>query len=283
VALPGVAWLVVLFAVPFYAILAVACGDTDPIFGQPIPQWNPLQWKGDAFVDVWDGFVHGTEFRRPFLRTGLFVGTALALCYLIGYPVAYFVARHGGRRKAVWLGLLLAPFWISYLMRMLAWVNLLQDDGYASRALGAVGLEWFMRPEPTLVLGLVYGYVPFLILPLYAALDRIDARLIEASRDLGVGPWQTFRRVTLPLSRQGMLAAGVITALPMLGDYYTRDLLAPSTRTTMVGNQIQFLLRQSGASKQTGAALVVVFSALLAGLMVWYLRATSVDTQEARA
>ena len=142
----------------------------------------------------------------------MYVGAALPICFLIGYPVAYYVARYAGRRRGLLLALLLAPFWINYLMRMLAWVNLLQDDGYVNDVTAAVGLgrvNWLDGRAVTVVLGLVYGYVPFLVLPLFAALDRIDGRVLEASRDLGIGPAATFLRVTLPLSRQGMLAAAV--------------------------------------------------------------------------
>jgi spermidine/putrescine transport system permease protein len=132
-----------------------------------------------------------------------------------------------------------------------------------------------------LVLGLVYGYIPFFILPLYAALDRIDTRLLEASRDLDVGPVRTFLHVTLPLSRQGLLASSVITVLPMFGDYYTHDLVSPSNRTSMIGNQIDQFLRQS-SGQRTGAALVLALSAFLAILMAYYLYSTSVAAREAR-
>ncbi len=292
---PGVAWLVVFFAVPLYAVLAVACGRDDAA-GDPQPVWNPLRWSlgrravpelgvpGDGFRGVWAGLGDGT-FGPPALRTFVYVGIALAACCLIGYPVAYYVARHGGRRKGLLLGLLLAPFWISYLMRMLAWVNLLQPDGYVNDVLDAVpglsGRTWLDGGPVPLVLGLIYGYVPFFILPLYAALDRLDVRLLEASRDLHAGAVRTFLHVTLPLSRQGLLAAAVITALPMFGDYYTHDLVSPSNRTTMIGNQIEAFLRQ-GSGQRTGAAMVVVLAAFLAVLMVYYLVSTNAAAREAR-
>ena len=130
------------------------------------------------------------------------------------------------------------------------------------------------------MLGLVYGYVPFLVLPLYAALDRIDTRMLEASRDLGMGRAATFLRVTLPLSRQGMLAAAVLTALPMAGDYYTADLLSGSPRTSMIGNQIEFYLFR-GAQKAAGASLVIILSALLLVAMYWYLRAVDRAARDA--
>jgi spermidine/putrescine transport system permease protein len=161
----------------------------------------------------------------------------------------------------------------------------LQTDGYVNDVAAVVPFvsptNWLDGRWYTVVFGLVYGYLPFFVLPLYSALDRIDHRLIEASRDLGIGPIATFRRVTLPLSRQGLLAAGAITALPMFGDYYTQDLLSQSPSTSMIGNQINTFLR-SGASKQTGAALVLVLSMFLAILMAYYLWSTNAASTEVR-
>ena len=193
-------WLVALFVVPFYGVLAVAFGDVDPIFGNAVPVWNPLRVELHSFGDILERVV-SAELGAVFVRTVVYVGSALAICFLIGFPVAYYVARFAGRRRGLLLALLLAPFWISYLMRMLAWVNLLQTDGYVNDITAAVGLgrvSWLDGRAFTVILGLVYGYVPFLVLPLFAALDRIDPRVLEASRDLGMGPAATFLRVTLP-------------------------------------------------------------------------------------
>jgi spermidine/putrescine transport system permease protein len=284
-ALPGVVWLLLLFVVPFYGVLAVAFGRVDPIFGSPVPVWNPLDWNTTTFGDVLHNVFYG-PFRTVFLRTLLYVGCALALCFVIGYPVAYYIARHGGRRKGLLLALILAPFWINYIMRMLAWINLLQDDGYVNDILTGLHItdgpvNWLNGRAVSVVLGLVYGYIPFFILPLYAALDRIDGRLLEASRDLGVSPARTFLHVTLPLSKSGMLAAAVITALPMFGDYYTADLLSGAPRTSMIGNQIQFFLLNS-SEKAVGASLVIALSALLIVLMAYYLYSTDRATRMAR-
>jgi ABC-type spermidine/putrescine transport system permease subunit I len=123
------------------------------------------------------------------------------------------------------------------------------------------------------IFALVYGYIPFLILPLFVALDRIDQRQIEAARDLGASPRSAFMRVTLPLSFPGMLAGIVLVTLPMFGDYYTADLVSASTQTNMIGNQIDEFMRQ-GSEKVTGAALTLLLSAFLLGLMFYYLRTT---------
>jgi spermidine/putrescine transport system permease protein len=290
--LPGTAWLVALFVVPFYAIAAVAFGGFDPILLRPVPRWNPLAWQFDAARDTVQSIVDG-PLRGVFGRTFAYVALSMSLCFLIGYPVAYFIARHAGRWRNVLLVCLIIPFWMSYMMRMLAWVNLLNPEGgWVSRALNAIGAPalvealrlgdgsdvWFGQPV-TVILGLVYGYLPFFVLPLYASLDRIDGRLLEASRDLGVSSRTTFLRVTLPLSVPGILAAVVITALPMFGDYYTNTILSGSPRTEMIGNQIEFLTRTT--EPQRGAVLVLVLSALLLVLMAYYLVVTLRSTRDA--
>ena len=291
--LPGTGWLIALFIVPFYAIAAVAFGGVDPIFGSAVPRWNPLTWSFTASHEVLTEIVSGS-LGSVFLRTFSYVALALALCFAIGYPVAYYLARYAGRTRMFLLACIVLPFWMSYLMRMLAWVNLLNPEGgWASQALNALhaprlfemiglgngGEVWFGQPI-TVVMGLVYGYIPFFILPLYAALDRIDMRYIEAARDLGASARSAFLRVTLPLSVPGILAASVITALPMFGDYYTNTILSGSPGTQMVGNQIELYITRS-QQPQKGAVLVLVLSALLLVLMWYYLIITTRSQREA--
>lgn len=277
-AAPGVGWLVAFFVVSVYAVMAVAFGTVDPILRTARPEFNPLGWDATAMRDVLDRIVGG-DLGTVFLRTVGFVAAALAGCVAIGYPVAYFVARKAGRHRSLLLVLLVLPFWISYLMRMLAWTNLLQTDGLVNEVLQFLHLQdtprnWLDGDWQTVVWGLVYGYVPFFILPLYSTLERIDGRLIEAGRDLGASATQTFLRVTLPLSVPGLLAAGVITILPMFGDYYTNTYLTSgSPKTEMIGNQIEGYLLGTG-QPQTGASLVLVLMAFLFVLMAYYLVVT---------
>lgn len=278
-ALPGVAWLCLFFLLPFYVILCVALGSVHPIFLTPQPEWNPLQWDTSAFEFVLERlFTRGEAFQVVFLRTITYVVIATGLSLLIAYPVAYFVARHGGRWKGLLLAGLIAPFFISYLMRMLAWINLLQDDGWVNDALLWVGIldaprNWLDGRASSVILGMVYGYVPFMILPLYAFLDRIDQSLLEAARDLGASRFQTFRLVTLPLSMPAILAGIAIIALPMFGDYYTPDLLSQSPNTSLIGNQINLYIR-GGQQVPVGAALVICLMLFLAVLMAYYVFAT---------
>ena len=279
-ALPGVVWLCIFFLLPFYVILCVALGTVDPIFQTPSPEWNPLQWNTSAFEFVFEGlFTHGAAFETVFVRTSVYVVVATVLSLLIAYPVAYYVARYGGRWKGLLLVGLIAPFFISYLMRMLAWINLLDTEGYINKILTFLHvvpqpIDWLSGRPSTVIMGLIYGYIPYMVLPLYAFLDRIDANLLEAGRDLGAGPARTFFRVTLPLSRPGILAALVIVSLPMFGDYYTNNLLSQSPRTTMLGNLIDEAYGSTGQGPRA-AVFVIILMTLLLIPMFYYLRSTA--------
>jgi ABC-type spermidine/putrescine transport system permease subunit I len=277
-AAPGIIWLVLLFIVPFYAVLAIAMGKLDQLFESPVAVWNPLQWSSSNVIDVARDLVGSASFAGPIvIRTVLYVAIGSLLCLLIGYPAAYFVARFAGRRKGLFLILLIAPFWISYMMRMLAWVDLLQTNGYANKALGWFGISpvnWLGGKPATVILGLVYGYIPYLILVLYAGLDRIDPALIEAGRDLGLGRVRTFVRITLPLSRQPILTGLLITVLPMIGDYYTNQLLSGAASTSMIGNLIQGQLGTPGLEGQ-GAVLSLLLLLVLLIPMIYYVVATN--------
>jgi ABC-type spermidine/putrescine transport system permease subunit I len=279
-AAPGAGFLLLLFVVPFYVVLAVAAGGVNPFFESPVPVWDPLHWSGASFAGTWHAFVGaGAYLGGPVARTLAYTAIASALALVVAYPVAYFVSRHAGRRKVLFLVLLVSPFWVSYMMRMLAWIDLLQTDGYVNRVLGFLHLtshpvDWLGGQAATVVLGLVYGYIPYLVVVLYAGLDRIDARLLEAARDLGLGRWRTFWRVTVPLSRQTVLAGAFITVLPMLGDYFTNQLLSGSPGNTMIGNVVENDLQTAGLGGQ-GAALSLVLLVVLLAPMIYYVVSTA--------
>src|SRR6516165_8003067 len=285
-AAPGIIWLVLLFIVPFYVICAIAGGYVNQVFGYPVAVWNPLQWSSANFSAAMRDVAGSAAFVGPIIvRTLIYVAVAALIALVIAYPAAYFVARFAGRRKGLFLVLLIAPFWVSYMMRMLAWIGLLQTDGYVNKALMFLHLinqpvDWLGGLGPTVVLGLVYGYIPYLILVLYAGLDRIDPALIEAGRDLGLGRIRTFVRVTLPLSRQAILAGMLITVLPMLGDYFTNQLLSGTTGTTMVGNVIDDQL-QTPAFQAEGAVLSLMLLLALTIPMVYYVIATNRSSRSA--
>jgi spermidine/putrescine transport system permease protein len=213
------------------------------------------------------------------------VGYALAtvvLCLVLGYPVAYYIARHGGRHKHVLIALVVLPFFVNYLVRTYAWVALLADEGLANGLLADIGLRdepvRFLNTPWAVVGGLVYGYLAFMILPLYAALDRMDPAVIEAGKDLYGSRWETFRHVTWPISFQGVLAGSVLVFLPAVGDFVSATLLG-GPETYMIGNLIQ--QQFFGAEDWPfGAALTTVMMAFLLVWMVLYLRSAARATSE---
>ena len=265
---------------PFYVIVCVTFGKLNPITQVPVPVYSPARWNPAIFSFVWSNLTHANGlYEAPLVRTFVYVGIATSVCFVIGYPFAYFMARHAGRFKGVFLTLFFAPFWISYMLRMLSWISLLEDNGYVNRILTSIGVlnhpYPFLDGKPsTVIIGLAYGYVPFMVLPLYATLDRIHPSFLEAGRDLGGSPLKTFLRVTLPLSRQAILAGFVICSLPMFGDYFTQQLLADTANTRMIGNAIVDSLVQP-IFVSRGAALILVLIVLLLVPILYYLRSTN--------
>ncbi|MEP7060081.1 MAG: ABC transporter permease [Actinomycetota bacterium] len=265
---------------PFYVVLAITFGGVTAILRAPKPLWNPLEWRPPVMSFTLSNLVHSDGlYYQAFVHTVLFVVIATALCLLIGYPFAYFLARRAGRFRGLFLVLFFAPFWISYMLRMLAWISLLEDNGYVNKFLTGTGIltkpyPWLAGKPVTLILGLVYGYVPYMILPLFATLDRIHPSLLEAGRDLGGSPARTFFRVVIPQSRQAILAGFVVCGLPMFGDYFTQQLLANTSGTRMIANSISDALAQP-IFVARGAALILVLLVLLVLPILYYLRSTN--------
>jgi len=271
--------------VPFYVVVSVAFGTTD-FFRNPLPVYQPWYWSASGFTDVLGRFVGADAFYRPALiRTLIYVPTASLICLVVGYGVAYYVSRHAGRQRRLLLILLIAPFWINYLMRIYSWQGLLQRDGWFDRFLMTIHvirtpINWLDGRTITVIIGLVYGYLPYMIIPLFGQLDRIPPALIEAGRDLGASPAETFRRVTLPMSKQAILAGLVIVSLPMFGDYYTNTLLG-SANTSMFGNLIDNAVATPGGGPQA-ASLVLMLTVFLLIPMFYFLRQSSRARDEAR-
>jgi spermidine/putrescine transport system permease protein len=275
-------WLCLFVVIPAYAVVAMAFG-TENLLLQPVPAWNPATWNPGWVSKAFSGALPGGEYWPAVRNTLVYVTAALALCFAIGYPVAYYVARHAPKRwKPLLVILLVIPFWVSYLLRMLAWIGLLSSDGYINKLLIDLGIahppDWLNGNAYSVIIALVYGYIPYFILPVFAGIDRIDSSQIEAARDLGATPRQAFMRVTLPLSRPSILAGAALVVLPMFGDYYTNDLISASPRTNMLGNEINLFV-QGGSEKNLGAALVLVLMAILLVLMAYYVYATARDAR----
>jgi len=282
-AAPATIWLAVLFVLPFYVVFGIAFGTVD-ILQSPLPVYQPWYWSYATFNQTLTRFFGAHPFYLPALeRTLVYVPLASLICVVLGYAVAYYVARHGGRLKGLILVLLISPFWISYLMRIYAWQSLLEPEGFINRVLLDVRLiatpvSWLVGRPVTVILGLVYGYIPYMILPIYGQLDRIDQSLLECGRDLGASPARTFLRVTLPLSRQAILAGLVIVSLPMFGDYYTNNLLG-GVKTSMFGNLIDTSIGNQGGGAEA-ASLVLILMVLLLIPLAYYLRSTKRATEE---
>jgi spermidine/putrescine transport system permease protein len=195
-----------------------------------------LPFTGESFARLFDP-LYITILLRSFWIAGL----ATALSLLLGFPLALFVAQSGAR-KNLYLSLVILPFWTSFLIRTYAWMFLLRDTGLINTALQSLHL--IREPLPMLyndgavILGLVYGYLPFMVLPLYATLERLDPSLLEAAADLGARPLTALRRVTLPLAAPGFRAGAILVFVPCLGTYLTSDLLGGS-KTILIGNLVQ--------------------------------------------
>jgi spermidine/putrescine transport system permease protein len=265
---PGGVWLVLLFVTPLAFLLALSFGYTDDlgeaIYGTRLDNYERL--IDPAYVPV-------------LLRSVGFALAAVALCLLIGYPVAYYIAIFGGRWKNVLIVLVVLPFFINYLIRTYAWIAMLGDDGLVNGVFDT-SIRFINTPW-AVIGGLVYGFLAFMILPIYAALDRMDPSLIEAGKDLYGGPWETFRHVTWPHTVGGVLAGSVLVFLPAVGDFVAASLLG-GPEEVMIGNLIQQQF-QASDNWPFGAALTIAMMTVLLILMSFYLRASAREARELRA
>jgi spermidine/putrescine transport system permease protein len=266
--IPGGLWLLLLFVTPLAFLLALSFGYTDDL-GEAIYSTE---------LDNYERLVD-PDYVPVLLRSVGFALAAVALCLLIGYPVAYYIAVFGGRWKNVLIALVVLPFFVNYLIRTYAWIAMLGDDGLVNGVLDS-SIRFINTPY-AVVGGLVYGFLTFMILPIYAALDRMDPSLIEAGKDLYGGPWDTFRHVTLPHSMQGVLAGSLLVFLPAVGDFVAASLLG-GPEEVMIGNLIQQQF-QASDNWPFGAALTIAMMAFLLILMSFYLRAAAREAKEARA
>jgi spermidine/putrescine transport system permease protein len=266
--LPGGLWLLLLFVTPVVFLLALSFGYTDDL-GEAIYSTR---------LDNYERLVDPDYLPVLFRSVGFALATVV-LCLLIGYPVAYYIAVFGGRWKNVLIALVVLPFFVNYLIRTYAWIAMLGDDGLVNGVLDS-SIRFINTPY-AVIGGLVYGFLAFMILPIYAALDRMDPALIEAGKDLYGGPWETFRHVTLPHTMQGVLAGSVLVFLPAVGDFVAASLLG-GPEEVMVGNLIQQQF-QASDNWPFGAALTI---AMMAFLLIWmslYLRAAAREAKEAPA
>jgi spermidine/putrescine transport system permease protein len=268
---PVTVWLGLFFLVPLLFILAYSFG-TSGIYGGITLGFNP-----GNYLRVFDPL-----YLEIVGRTLVIALINTFLCLLLGYPLAYFIAFKGGSRKNLLILLVMIPFWTSLLLRAYAWVVILGGNGIANRALQFLGItdgpvNLIFTPQ-AVTMGMVYSYLPFMILPLYAALEKFDVRLKEAAQDLGASRWHTFWRVTFPLSMPGVIAGSILVFIPSAGEFVIPNLLG-GARTVLVGNLIQqqFLLARDWAF---GSALAMMLAALLVGAIMFYVRKVGTDKLE---
>jgi spermidine/putrescine transport system permease protein len=259
---PGLLWLLVFFAIPmaFMAYISLNSGSLSDGF--------EFSWEWQNFSDA------VTEYGTQFGRTFIYAGVATVLALLIAYPLAYAIAFKGGRWKTALLFVVIAPFFTTYLIRTLAWQTILADEGPLVeflRTVGIVGNDSEVLDTPTsVILGLTYNFLPFMILPIYASLEAIDGRLIEAAKDLYASSKTAFARVTLPLSMPGVIAGTLLTFIPAAGDYINADFLGGAGQQ-MIGNVIQSLYIEQRLYP-AAAALSFVMMAVVLLIVLVYIR-----------
>jgi spermidine/putrescine transport system permease protein len=268
---PVTVWLGLFFLVPLLLILAYSFG-TSGVYGGITLGFNP-----GNFLKVFDPL-----YLEIIVRTFVIALITTLLCLTLGYPLAYFIALKSGSWKNVLILMVMIPFWTSLLLRAYAWVVILNGNGIANRTLQFLGitdepLTLIFTPQAVLM-GMVYSYLPFMILPLYAALEKFDVSLKEAAQDLGASRWHTFWRVTFPLSMPGVIAGSILVFIPSAGEFVIPDLLGGS-RTTMTGNLIR---SQFGQARDWafGSALSVMLAVLLLGAIMFYIRRVGTDKLE---
>jgi putrescine transport system permease protein len=225
-------WLLLFFMVPFAIVLKIAFSDAQIA----MPPYEPLfSWASEKVLEVKLNFgnflflVEDNLYWKAYLNSILVAGVSTLLCLLIGYPMAYAIARSSSSARNVLLLLVILPFWTSFLLRVYAWIGILKNNGLINNALLALGVIdqpiQMLQTDFAVYVGIVYSYLPFMILPLYANLEKLDLTLLEAAADLGCRPWKAFVKVTLPLSVPGIIAGCLLVFIPAVGEFVIPALL----------------------------------------------------------
>jgi spermidine/putrescine transport system permease protein len=268
--LPALAYLGVFYVVPFYSLLRTSLSTMGGSIYLP------------KLTFAWEWANYGralTEYKDQILRSFGYALSATVLCLLLAFPLAYVIAFKAGRFKNLLLGLVILPFFVTFLIRTIAWKTILADNGVVVSTLGSIGLlpseGRLLSTGWAVVGGLTYNWIIFMILPLYVALEKIDPRLLEASRDLYGSNRRMFGKIILPLAMPGVLAGSLLVFIPSVGDFINADYLG-STRTTMLGNVIQkqFLVVKD---YPVAAALSFVLMALIVVGVLLYTRALGTE------
>ncbi|VEG55929.1 binding-protein-dependent transport system inner membrane protein [Mycolicibacterium aurum] len=260
--LPALVYLAVFFVVPFFSLARTSLSETA---GSVFMPTLTFAWDFGNYTEAF------TLYRDQIFRSFGYAFVATILCLLLAFPLAYVIAFKAGRFKNLILGLVILPFFVTFLIRTIAWKTILADEGWVVSALGTVGLlpdeGRLLSTSWAVIGGLTYNWIIFMILPLYVSLEKIDPRLLEASKDLYSSTPRSFRRVILPLSMPGVLAGSMLVFIPAVGDFINADYLG-STQTTMIGNVIQkqFLVVKdypAAAALSLGLMLLILVGVLL--------------------
>ncbi len=268
--LPALAYLAVFYVVPFFSLLRTSLSTMGGSIYLP------------TLTFAWDFGNYGqalTEYREQILRSFGYALTATVLCALLAFPLAYVIAFKAGRYKNLLLGLVILPFFVTFLIRTIAWKTILADDGVVVGVLGTIGLlpseGRLLSTSWGVIGGLTYNWIIFMILPLYVALEKIDPRLLEASRDLYGTNRRMFGKVILPLAMPGVLAGSLLVFIPAVGDFINADYLG-STKTTMIGNVIQKQFLVIKDYPVAAAMSFVLMAFILVGVLL-YTRALGTE------
>jgi spermidine/putrescine transport system permease protein len=262
--LPGALWLILFFVIPAYSLVATSLYD---------PAGS--DFRGYEMTYHWANYTDALQaYWRPLVRALWYGALATAFCLVLGYVLAYAIAFKAGRWKNLMLVLVIAPFFTSFLVRTLSWKLILADDGLVVNTLQflhILGADGRLLATPVAVIaGLTYNFLPFMVLPLFASLDKIDPRLIEASSDLYANPFVGFFKVTWPLSLPGVVSGTLLTFIPAAGDFINAQLLG-SPNQRMVGSVIQSLFTDAN-NYPAAAALSVILMALIVAMVLVYVR-----------
>jgi spermidine/putrescine transport system permease protein len=257
---PGLLWLVVFFAIPLLNQLNVSLQTGDPETGYV------FNWEFGTYTDAI------SEYHEQFLRSIGYAATATVLTFAIAFPLAYFIAFKAGRWKNFMLLLIILPFFVSYVLRTVSWQLILADDGFVVDTLRTVGLVGedgrLLATRTAVIAGITYNFLPFMALPLYVSLDKIDRRLIEAATDLYASRATAFRRITLPLALPGIFAGSLLTFIPACGDFINAALLG-TPREFMIGNVIQSKYLVIQDYPQAAALSFILMSFILIGIFLY--------------
>jgi spermidine/putrescine transport system permease protein len=260
VGLPGGLWLAIFFVVPLLVMFSLSLQSGNPEEG------FQFTWEWSNYSQAWE--LYSTQF----IRSVVYALIVTALCLVLAYPMAYWIAFYGGARKATYLFLILLPFFVSFVIRTASWEFILNDEGIVLGPLKEAGLlpqDFHLLATTTAVLGgLTYNYLPFMVLPLYVALERVDPSLVEAAHDLFAGRAGAFRKVVFPLSLPGVFAGVLITFVPVASDFVNSGILG-GTQTTMIGNVIQTVYLSNNNYPLASAMSFMLMAALLIGIFVY--------------